>query len=349
MTNPIAQWIALTTERIFGSTMSNHFSAAMLNFPGDDPRLDLTDVYVFASPESARKTVLIFDVNPFMTGADFHPDAVYRVNVDNDGDAHADVAFSFVFSESNGGAQTGTVYYATGGQARDPEPVGEVLIEGTPVGFDATAKPVQAGPCRLFIGVRSDPFFADGEGAFHDFQFTGDDTFAGKNILSVALEVPDDRLGPGPEIAVWATSSVRRDGGLVQVDRYGNPSLNPFFVDELKDEFNAGHPADDVANFLEPWSKLLESRGYPPAVARETVLTVLPDVMHYNRDRPAHYPNGRVLTDDVYDMRMAFLTYGRVTSDGVEPHDDYMTEFPFLGPPNAQAEGEAGTGLLSAT
>jgi len=199
---------------------------------------------------------------------------------------------------------------------------------------------VEAGSCRLFIGVRSDPFFADGEGAFHDFQFTGDDTFAGKNILSMALEVPNEMLGTGPEIAVWCTSSVRRDGKLVQVDRYGNPSFNPFFVDELKNQFNAGHPADDVATFLEPWSKLLESRGYPPAVARETALTVLPDVMHYNRNRPAHYPNGRVLTDDVYDMRMAYLTYGRVTSDGVEPHDDYLPEFPFLGRPNPEASGE---------
>ena len=74
--------------------MSNHFSAAMLKFPGDDPRLDLTDLYMFASPESAGKTVLIFNVNPFMTGADFNPDAVYRINVDNDGDTQADAAFS---------------------------------------------------------------------------------------------------------------------------------------------------------------------------------------------------------------------------------------------------------------
>ena len=329
--------------------MSNHFSAAMLKFPGDDARLDLTDLFVFASPENAGKTVLIFDVNPFMTGADFNPEAVYRLNVDNDGDTQADVAFSFVFSESADGAQSGTVYYATGGKAREAEPAGEVLIEGVPVGFDATAKPIQAGECRVFIGVRSDPFFADGEGAFHDFKFTGDDTFAGKNVLSMALEVPDEMLGSGPEIAVWATSSVRRDGTLVQVDRFGNPSFNPFFVDELKNQFNAGHPADDVGGFLEPWSKLLESRGYPAAVARETALTVLPDVMHYNRTRAAHYPNGRVLTDDVYDMRMAFLTYGRVTSDGVEPHDDYLTEFPFLGVPNAQpAVDEKEGALLSA-
>jgi hypothetical protein len=59
---------------------------------------------------------------------------------------------------------------------------------------------------------------------FHDFQFTGVDTFAGKNIFSMGLEVPNDTLGPRPEIAVWATTSVRRDGRLVQVDRYRNPS-----------------------------------------------------------------------------------------------------------------------------
>ena len=329
--------------------MSNHFSAAMLKFPGDDARLDLTDLFLFTSPETPGKTVLILDVNPFMTGADFHPDGVYRINIDNDGDTQADAAFTFVFTESNRGAQTGTVYYGAGSQARQPEPVGEVLIEGVPVGFDAMAKPVQAGECRLFIGVRSDPFFADGEGAFHDFQFTGDDTFAGKNILCMALEVPNEMLGSGPEIGVWCTASVRRDGTLVQVDRYGNPSFNPFFVDELKNKFNAGHPADDVAGFLEPWSKLLESRGYPSGVARETALTVLPDVMHYNRTRPAHYPNGRVLTDDVYDIRMAFLTYGRVISDGVEPHDDYLGEFPFLGVPNAQPASDemAGDALLT--
>jgi hypothetical protein len=312
----------------------------MLKFPGDDARLDAADLYVFRSPQSADKTVMIFDVNPFMTGADFHPDAVYRINIDNNSDFQSEVAFSFVYSESTGGVQTGTVYYATGSQARNPEPVGEVLIRSTPVGFDATATPVQAGPCRFFIGVRSEPFFADGEGPFHDWHFTGEDTFAGKNILCMALEVPNDMLGSGPQIALWVTVSVRRDGKLAQVDRAGNPSLTPFFVDELKEQFNSGQPADDVAGYLEPWSKLLESRGYPPAEARNAALSVLPDVLHYDRDRPAHYPNGRSITDDVYDVRMAFLTHGRATSDGVEPHDDYLAEFPFLGLPNAQTSDE---------
>jgi len=33
-----------------------------------------------------------------------------------------------------------------------------------------------------------------------------------------------------------------------------------------------------------------------------------------------------------------------VTSDGVEPHDDYLPEFPFLGVPNEQAS--AGPAML---
>jgi hypothetical protein len=167
-------------------------------------------------------------------------------------DAHADVAFSFTFSQSENGTQTGTAYYLTGIEARQPEPVGQVLIADTPVGFDAAAQPVQAGRVRLFMGVRSDPFFADAEGALHGFQWTGQDTFAGKNILTIALEVPDDMLG-GPEIGVWATISLRRDGTLVQMDRGGHPTINPFVnPDGEKNEYNARQPADDVANYLEP-------------------------------------------------------------------------------------------------
>ena len=79
--------------------MSNHFSAANLKSPGDDARLDLTDLFVFAAPDNPDRTVLIMNSNPFTKGDGFHPDAVYRFNIDNDGDALADVAFSFTFSQ----------------------------------------------------------------------------------------------------------------------------------------------------------------------------------------------------------------------------------------------------------
>ena len=204
------------------------------------------------------------------------------------------------------------------------------------MGFDATAEPVHAGPCRLFIGVRSDPFFADAEGALHGFQWTGQDTFAGKNILSIALEVPNDMvLGAGPAIGVWATVSVFRDGTFVQMDRGGNPSFNPILnADDAKDEFNARNPVDDVENYLKPLSELLEGHGYSPDEATAAVLTVLPDILKYDHTRTASYPNGRSLTDDVFSARMAFLTHGAVTSDGLKPHDDLLAQFPFLGLPN---------------
>jgi hypothetical protein len=161
--------------------MSNHFSAAKLQHPGDDPRLDLTELFVFASPDNPDRTVLITNSNPFMKGDGFHPDAVYRFNIDNDGDSLADAAFSFTFSELTDGRQTATAYYATGREAQAREPHGEILTEAAGVGFDAMATPVQAGPCRLFIGKRSDPFFADAEGVLHwlaggqagDFEWTG--------------------------------------------------------------------------------------------------------------------------------------------------------------------------------
>jgi hypothetical protein len=317
--------------------MSNHFSAANLKFPEDDARLDLTDLFVFPAPDDPDRTVLILDANPFMTGSEFHPDAVYRIHIDNDADVQADVAFSFVFSEPQAGRQTATAYYATGSQAREPEPTGAVLIAAAPVGFDVNADPVETSRCRLFFGVRSDPFFADAEGFLHGFEWTGVDTFAGKNVLSIALEVPNDMLGAGPVIGLWATVSVRRDGKLVQVERDGHPSMNPIVIaDEAKNDFNAGHPADDVQLYLEPLSKLLQEHGYETSAAYSAALTLLPDILSYDRSRPAGYPNGRVLTDDVFAARTAYLTNGKFSSSGVKPHADLRAEFPFLGVPNQE-------------
>jgi hypothetical protein len=64
-------------------------------------------------------------------------------------------------------------------------------------------------------------------------------------------------------------------------------------------------------------------------------MQVLPDILRYDRTKPAAYPNGRTLTDDVFSMRFAWLTHGKVTSDGLEPHGDLLAEFPYLGPPNS--------------
>jgi hypothetical protein len=324
--------------------MSNHFSADNLKFPGDDRRLDLTDVYLFTSPDDADETVLIIDSNPTsapppipapVTGPEFYPGAVYRINIDNDGDNHADVAFAFVFSEVENGKQTGTAWYATGAVARQPGPAGEVLAENIPVSFDSTARPILAGRIRLCAGLRSDPFFADVEGALHGFTWTGHDDFADNNVDSIALEVPRDMLG-GPVIGVWATISRYQDGVLEQLDRGGNPTINPFInPDGEKNLYNSRQPADDVANYLGPWSKILENAGgYSPEAAKAAALEVLPDILHYDRAKPATYPNGRILTDDVYSRRFAWLSNGKIPAAGLKPHDNLLAAFPYLGPPS---------------
>ena len=335
--------------------MSNHFSADKLKFPGDDRRLDMTDLFVFPAAGSGEHhllhrhhpgtTVLILDSNPTsapppipapVTGPEFYPGAIHRINIDTDGDSHADISFTFEFSAYENGRQTGTFRYATGAQARQPEPAGEVLAADFPVSFDGTAEPVQAGRIKLFAGLRSDPFFADVEGALHGFVWTGHDDFAENNVDSIVLEVPDDMLGDGPVIGVWASISRRSNGVLEQLDRGGNPTINPFInPDGEKNLFNSRQPADDVANYLGPWSKILENAGgYTPEQARAAALQVLPDILHYDRTQAATYPNGRVPTDDVYSLRFAWLTNGKVPPSGLKPHDDLQAQFPYLGPPN---------------
>ena len=64
--------------------MSNHFTGLSLGPPLGDQRLDLCDLYAFQSPADPNRTVIILNANP---NADaLHPDAIYRVNIDNDGD-----------------------------------------------------------------------------------------------------------------------------------------------------------------------------------------------------------------------------------------------------------------------
>ena len=136
-------------------------------------------------------------------------------------------------------------------------------------------------------------------------------------------------------IGVWATVSRYQDGVLEQLDRGGNPTINPFInPDGEKNLYNSRQPADDVANYLGPWSKILENAGgYSPEAAKAAALEVLPDILHYDRTKPATYPNGRILTDDVYSKRFAWLSNGKIPPTGLKPHDDLLAAFPYLGPP----------------
>jgi hypothetical protein len=128
----------------------------------------------------------------------------------------------------------------------------------------------------------------------------------------------------------------------VQMDREGNPSFNPILNPEyIKDEFNATDPVDDVKNHVKPLSETLQRHGYSDDEAKAAALTLLPDILHYDRTKPAHYPNGRAVTDDVFSARMIMMVHGQARPQDVRPHKDLLTEFPFLGVPHSAKVGAA--------
>ena len=71
-------------------------------------------------------------------------------------------------------------------------------------------------------------------GALNNFQFTGQDFFADKDICSIVLEVPNSVLG-AKEIGLWARTLIAVDGASgswVQTDRGARPSQTPFLAGE---------------------------------------------------------------------------------------------------------------------
>lgn len=97
----------------------------------------------------------------------------------------------------------------------------------------------------------------------------------------------------------------------------------------------AGEPADD-ARFIPVFAHSLEhTGGYWPHEAIRMAEALLPDILRYDPTRPASFPdNGRALNDDVSDAFLAILTNEKVMGDGIGPHTDLLTAFPFLGPPH---------------
>jgi hypothetical protein len=333
--------------------MSNHFTGLSLGPPLGDQRLDLCDLYAFQAPADPTRTVLILNANP---NADaLHPDAIYRLAVDNDGDLLNDIAFSFIFSEPVDGRQTVDVFKAVGDDAESPLPVGEKIFDAVEVSFGPTASVHRSGEYTFAAGSRSDAFFFDFDGIKNLFDtsggrnftaphlgdqspWTGVDSNLTANVFSIAIELPTAELGADPDIRIWGRCSLKQDGELNHVDRAGHPSVSSFFnTDDTKLEYNASVPVHDRERWLGQFVHLLgHTGGYSDEEAVEAIDTegTLPDMLTYDPAKPAKYPNGRVFTDDVIDYRLAFLTKGDCPPSGLSPHTDVLTEFPYLGNPH---------------
>ncbi|KRG36708.1 DUF4331 domain-containing protein [Psychrobacter sp. P11G3] len=143
-------------------------------------------------------------------------------------------------------------------------------------------KPLNLGSCgqgRVFVGQRAEGFAIDLGKVFDLVNLNplgardaGTNVLAGKNVTSIAMEVPKACLvnstSKDPVIGAWTTASVRqatlvngnpasgisttakKGGAWTQVSRLGMPLVNEVVIGlKDKDKFNASEPKDDVAKF----------------------------------------------------------------------------------------------------
>lgn len=357
-----------------------------------DARVDITDIYAFRS--GGANTTLVLNVAGLLTPsasrtATFRTSALYELKVDRDQDGRADLAYRVRFSPAvTNGDGTKTQAYvvrrATGMHAVANTWTGRVVAVGTttPYGHAARSGHVMGGGA-VFAGTRDDPFFFDLPGfvAFKDELlggstdlgellggFTGADTFAGTNVLSIALRLPNDRLGgTGNTIGVFATTSVPSNGGWMQIDRKGRPAINTVFNGLIlpsssdyngleKDAFNEQRPArdartttDNVEAVLGAIGGVLTANGATPYTEGEIDAiagVLLPDELTLTLGSRAGFAsgsslatlalNGRRLADDVIDAEFALLTnFVITTGDGVAGNDKaFLTSFPYLAAPH---------------
>lgn len=318
--------------------MAHHVSGLGISPTSMDPRSHITDLYVFQKPGDAHKTILVMNINPHspITADAVDSESVYEFGVDTDADAVTDIAFRVRFSPVEANSQIASVQLATGRGASADVNAGETIIPEAPVTFGAEPEITTAGDFRFFAGLRGDPFFADPIGAGNNFQWTGKDFFADKNVFGIVLEVPNSALGPNPQVGVWGRVLVPHDGRLVQGDRAGRPGIDNNFnqSDDDKRIWNQQEPSRDRELFLDKFTGVFEHAGYPRDHAATLAASLLPDLLTYDYSSAEGAPNGRNLTDDVINMGIALLSNGAVPHDGLRPHADLRADFPFLGSPH---------------
>ncbi len=246
-----ASLVVSGTSALLGAGVSEASSHREAPLIGGDPRADNTDVYAFVSPDKPDSVTLLSNWIPFEEpngGPNFYPfatNAKYNINIDNDGDAVADIVYSWVFTDHTRD-DSGQFLYNTGvvNSASDTtlnfyQTYDLIRTAGSDVKTvlkDAIAAPSNVGAASMpnysalrneaikstsnggksFAGQADDPFFLDLRvfdllyGA--NLKEAGADTLNGYNVNTVGLQVPKDDLAAkgnskdNPVIGVWSTT-----------------------------------------------------------------------------------------------------------------------------------------------
>jgi hypothetical protein len=193
--------------------------------------------------------------------------------------------------------------YRMGGTILDPDKIHEDVTfrirfanDGTPnvKTFVRGRKGPSIRILNFFAGLRDDPFIRGPR--------------TGRNVASIVLEVPlASVIRSQSTLLIWATSKVEDAEGP--------------FQDLAGRTLRSMMPENTTMNLIQPRQQA-RRMGVPP------------DVVIYDTARPAAYPNGRALTDDVVDLvgdprilanDAPFPTQNDVPFPGI---------FPYLAPPH---------------
>jgi hypothetical protein len=228
---------------------SSHREAPLI---AADPAVDNTDVYAFVSPDRPGYVTFVANFIPFEEpngGPNFYPfatDAVYKVNIDNNGDAKPDTVFRWTFhnTDKRGG---NTFLYNSGSvtSINDKDLLFrqtytlQSSFNGEPFRTrvaNAPVAPSRVGPAsmpdyaklrnqaitqlpggwKIFAGQADDPFFLDLR--VFDLLYgghlkeVGQDTLAGYNVNTIAIQVPfkdvalNGNATRNPNIGIWSTA-----------------------------------------------------------------------------------------------------------------------------------------------
>ena len=197
-----------------------------------NPRMDINDVYAFPGSSDSRIALVLTTSSPIAgaTVANFDPNLLYQIKVDNTGDAVEDLVFQVTFDNGTGANQK---YFIRGPVA--PPMAGTrtmlattgTVVEGTVGSASGSATGIQT-----FAGLRADPFVIDLEQFFNvipdrrpstgplsqqttppasSFRSPGVDFLRPFNALAIAIELPKSALVSSTDVAakfgVWGTIS----------------------------------------------------------------------------------------------------------------------------------------------
>jgi hypothetical protein len=180
-----------------------------------DPPADITDVFAFTSPEDPSHVVLAMAVAPYAPSSarfasgveyDFRVRRVIAPNPLTIDPTALDVACTFDDAATQDAATQTVHCTAPGGLSAD------ATVGGAVSGTDGAAPAM-----RVFAGLRSDPAFFDRQGALATVAtgraaFTGQNAFAGANVLAIVVEI-DARAAflPPPDGGVDAAKDAAGD------------------------------------------------------------------------------------------------------------------------------------------